>query len=112
MGVRSSCRRRVEGERQGLPALPQKLPDLLRLTGPLDGAEPVEQRVVEQPRLHSGQMGGDAEMRALAEGRMLPGVRAGDVVRPGVLEHLGVAIAGVEQQVDPLPGPDWNVADL
>ena len=105
-------RRTVEDQRQRAPALAEQLPDLLGRTCLLDRAEPVEQGVVEHPCFHPGQVCGDAQVRAVSERQMEIGVRASDVVRPRVLEDLGVAVAGVEEQVHPLPGPDRHTPDL
>ena len=58
-----------------MPPLSQQLPDLLGRAGQRDGTEPVEQRVVEHPRFHSGQVCSDAKVHAVAEGKMLRRLR-------------------------------------
>ena len=56
-------------------------------------------------------MGGDAQVRTVAEPEMRVGIGPLDVVFPWVREDLCVPVAGVVEQVDPLTGLDVDAAD-
>jgi len=56
-------------------------------------------------------VGGDAEVRAVAEAEMRAGVRPLDVESPWVREDLGVPVPGVVEQVNALACLDVDAAD-
>src|SRR5690349_12986455 len=89
-----------EGQRQADPAVAQQLADLDHVTRDLDPVEGVQQRAVQLPRLEPGEVGSDAEVRAVPEPEMRAGVRPLDVVGPGIREDLCVPVPGVVEQVD------------